>query len=128
MDYRFSTSSKVSVRPCGNLIVIRSDECKTPSVDLLDMKVYCYYLFTLVGKKKETEFRKCVNWDYKACEVKRTATNLVIPSPLTWLLPPSVPHLLSLACLFASSAAFFLTAPTPIASNPFLIYVSPTIS
>ena len=61
IDHGCSTIPYVSVGPHGSVTMIRSDEHKALSVVTVDKKVYCYSLFTVVGEKREIEYRKCVN-------------------------------------------------------------------
>ena len=70
----------------GNLNVIRNWWTQN-TVDSLDSKVYCYCLFTVVGEKREIEYRKkeSTNFDRenKQCEAKRTDTDPVFTSSMT---------------------------------------------
>ena len=122
LDNRCSSNSSVSVKPRGNLAVIKKDEHKTVSVGLLDTKIYCHCLFTGFGMKRGKQYLRCVRWFnkyYKPCESIRTIKTKSfllywLGSHLPWDLVGHLPSLFF----------FTPTSMTPSsAMNPFLMMV-----
>ena len=139
IDYRYSTTSSVSVGPRDNLLVVLRDKHKSPSVGLLDTKVYLL-LNLHSSRRKETNRAgnesPDLDWENHS-RAKGTARDFVIsfsltrpPLPSGWRLS-SVASLLLLLFLWlpwVSSGLFILLTLSPTALYPILFIWSPNNS